>query len=994
MSGGTTISTSATKIEALQLQSSAYGVPITVTYGLTRASGNLLWYNGFKATAHTTSQSQGGKGGGGVTSQSTTYTYSSCVMMGLCEGAITGVPRIWKGKTVFGDAATTALAQLGLSLATGAVAQATWPYLTTSYASQAIGYSGLAYVYAQDYALDTNAALDNHSFEIQGLGAYAVAGVPDANPATIAADLLTNARYGAGYPSAKLASMTNWSDYCLAANILLSPAFDTQVQASEVITSLAQITNTAPIWTTGGLKMVPYGDTTITGNGATYTPNLTPVYDLNDDDFIAGSDGSDPIKVERKPQSDAFNCVHVEFLNRGVLDTAATTAAGHPMWTAYYNTEVATAEDSANIDAYGRRVAPTVQAHWICDAVVAQNVAQLVLQRLLYIRNSYHFNLPWTKVLLEPMDLVTLTDSGLGYNKLAVRLVDVGESEVGDLDVVAEDFPQGIAHAAANASQSSAGFQHNYAALPGSVSTPMFFEAPVERTTTGLEVYAAVIGLGANWGGCRVWVSYDGTNYKAVQYLYGGARYGALTGAVSAGNLPVAIKAGQLISGSAADAANLSTLCYIGGANPEYLAYTTAALTGANAYTLSGLNRSAFTTSGAAHAASDPFARIDDAIAKSGPMDLSMIGKTVYFKFTSFNIYNAAEESLAAVTAFPYVITGAMANLPPPPFDNFLILVQPDGTRQFNFSYATASPVDWMGAEIRYIGGTTATPDWNAMQPLQDTATFYTHSPVEANQPLAGVYTFAIKSVDLLSNLSSYVVRNVTLPDRRLGNVFDEFFEGTDGWLGTKTGCQIINGILESIDSTTWATAPATWAAFARWNTTPTSPITYVSPVRNFGTQLAAQVNAAVDADGTILLEIATSADNITWSAWGSASSPFSTRYLKIRLTVTANGTYPVPVVRSFNYQINAPLKTEYIDNLVLSSLTGVYRIGVGDIRIPLAGTYSLLKRTTPTIQDSTAGTWVATRIDNTLSPSPRWQFRLNGTLADPAFVDFYIEGI
>ena len=978
MSGGTTISTSDTRIEALQLQSSAFGVPITVTYGLTRVSGNLVWYNGFKATPHTTTQSSGGKGGGGVSSQSTTYTYSSCVIMGLCEGAITAVPRIWKGKTVLVDGATTALAQLGLSLATGTLGQATWSYLTTNYSAQALGYSGMAYVYVQDYQLASNASLDNHSFEVQGMGAYAVSGVPDANPATIATDILTNARYGVGYPSAKLASITAWSNYCLAANILLSPAFDTQVQASDVINNLAKLTNTAPIWTTAGLKMVPYGDTAMTANGATYTPNLTPVYDLTDDDFTPNGEGDDPIKVMRKPQSDAFNCVKVEFLNRNN----------------YYNIEVATAQDSANVDAYGLRVAPTVQAHWICDPVVAQNVAQLVLQRLLYIRNEYHFPLAWTRVMLEPMDLVTLTDSGLGYNKLAVRITEISESETGYLDVIAEDFPQGIAHAAIYSSQSSAGFQHNYAASPGSVNTPLFFEAPVDRTLTGLEVYAAVIGMGANWGGCRVWVSYDGTNYKAVQYLYGGARYGTLTGAISGGNLPVAINAGQIISGSASDAANLSTLCYVGGANPEYLAYTTATLTGANAYTLSGLNRSAFATSGAAHAASDPFARVDDAIAKSGPMDLSMIGKTVYFKFTSFNFYNAAEESLASVTAFSYVVTGAMANLPPPPFDNFLILVQPDGTRQFNFSYAAAAPVDWMGAEIRYISGTTSTPDWNAMTPLQDTATFYTHSPVEANQPLAGVYTFAIKSVDLLSNLSTYLVRNITLPDRRLGNVFDEFFEGTDGWLGTKTGCQIINGVLESIDSTTWATAPATWAAWTRWNTAPTSPITYESPVRNFGTQLAAQVNAVVDADGTILLEIATSADNITWSAWGSASSPFSTRYFKIRLTVTANGTYPVPQVRSFSYQINAPLKTEYIDNVVLSSLTGVYRIGVGDIRIPLAGTYSLLKRTTPTIQDGTAGAWVATRIDNSLSPSPRWQFRLNGTLADPAFVDFYIEGI
>jgi hypothetical protein len=44
-------------------------------------------------------------------------------------------------------------------------------------------------------------------------------------------------------------------------------------------------------------------------------------------------------------------------------------------------------------------------------------------------------------------------------------------------------------------------------------------------------------------------------------------------------------------------------------------------------------------------------------------------------------------------------------------------------------------------------------------------------------------------------------------------------------------------------------------------------------------------------------------------------------------------------------------------------------------------------------VQDSSGGEWTAVRVDNSLSPSPRWQFRLAGTLADPEFVDFYVEG-
>lgn len=332
---------------------------------------------------------------------------------------------------------------------------------------------------------------------------------------------------------------------------------------------------------------------------------------------------------------------------------------------------------------------------------------------------------------------------------------------------------------------------------------------------------------------------------------------------------------------------------------------------------------------------------------------------------------------------------------PPPSFDVFTVMVQPDGTRQYNFSYnaIAAQPVDWKGAEIRYVSGTFAAPDWATMTRLQDQTTYYTNSPVELNAPLSGTYTFACKSLDTTGNESAYLVRTITLPDRRLGNVFDEFYEHSAGWLGTLTGCHVQDGVLEANDATTWATLPATWDGWTRWNFAPTSPISYTSPVRDFGTVIAGQINSTVDADGTVVQELATSADGTTWSAWSSAAAPFSTRYLKLRLTVTASGPAPVPVIRAWGYQINAPMRSEYINDLVISSLTGSYRIGVGDIRIPLAGVYSVLKRTTPVIQDSSAGTWSYARIDQVLTYGPRWQFRLNGVLADPAFVDFIIEG-
>lgn len=731
--GGGTISTSETKIESLRLQSSTYGAALSVVYGVTRVPGNMLWYDGFKATPHTTTQ-RAGKGGGTKT-KSTTYTYSAHVAMAVAEGPIIGIPRVWRGKkqisggftaaqilnathsytvaggggsvtvtnsatwtntvAVFytatidqGDGTTTGpvylaegtdytvaggvytfgsawagvalsiqyqylsggsetgLASVGLTKFSGKVGQGTWSLLTSSYPSAAVPYSGIAYVAAADYDLGSDATVENHNFEVQGPLAYHLGStVADVDPALVAVDVLTNARYGAQFPAARL-NVGLWSRYCRAAGLLLSPALTEQTSAAEVLTKLGMLTNTAPVWSAGALKMVPYGDAALTGNGATYTPYTTALYDLDDSELLPGSGGGEPVIMSYKPRSDAWNHVRIEYMDRS----------------ADYNVAVAEAKDQADIDAFGIRSSDVIQAHWINDGTVARAVAQLILQRALYVRATYKFRLPWTFALLEPMDLVTLTDAGLGLSLAPVRILSIDEGDDGTLDIEAEEYPSGISATALYPSQGGAGFNANYNAAPGNVSAPVIFEAPAELTTTGLEVYAAVTGVGSNWGGCTVWVSLDGATYSQAGVLYGGSRYGTITGPVSAGSLPVSILTGQLVAASAADAAALSSLCYVGGATPEYLAHQGATLTGAGAYTLGGLVRAAYGTSSAsAHTTGDAFVRVDDGIGKSGPLALSMVGKTIYFKFTSFNIYGGSEQALADVSAYSYAITGYMA---------------------------------------------------------------------------------------------------------------------------------------------------------------------------------------------------------------------------------------------------------------------------------------------------------------------------------------------
>lgn len=343
--------------------------------------------------------------------------------------------------------------------------------------------------------------------------------------------------------------------------------------------------------------------------------------------------------------------------------------------------------------------------------------------------------------------------------------------------------------------------------------------------------------------------------------------------------------------------------------------------------------------------------------------------------------------------------------VPPENFDVFTVTMQPDGTREFNFAHTTTiPPVDLAGAEIRYTEGTVSSPAWTSMKPLRsDSVTttaqddgFYTRSPVETNLLLAGDYTFAIRARDTTRNLSTtplYI--SGTLPDRRLGNVLEEFNEGGEGWTGTKTNCLVVDGNLEATDSTTWATLPATWTAWTRWNYAPAASLTYMGPVRDLGIAVGASINATVDADGTVVQELRYSnvsgADVLT-QAWGGAGASFTARWFQMRITVTGTGPAPVAMVRAWKYSVNAAVKKEYLNDQVISTYTGGRRIGTGDVRIPVALTYGVIKRVSVVIQDGTATAWTWALLDKTTT-GPRVQFRANGVLTDPAYVDFYIEG-
>lgn len=634
-----TISNSEQRILSLQVQQSSQGLTLPVVYGRARVAGNLIWYGDFTTIETKTTTRQGGKGGGGVKQEDTSYTYEAAVMMALCEGEIKGIGRIWRDKEKF-----ESLSQLRLNLAKGGDEQPTWTHLQQpKHQAQAINYSGTAYIYSPNYELTKSAQIYSHNFEVIGKMGYS-SSIPDANPSEIISDMLTNQNYGCGFPAENLGDTSVYGVYCRAAGIFLSPVYSEQTEAQQNISELLEQTNSAAVFSQGRLKIVPYGDVKLSGNGAAYVPNLTPVYDLTDDDFIV-SGAEDPLTVERKTNADAYNQIQVEYLDRAND----------------YNIAVAEVKDQANIEQYGLRPKDAVKMHGICDAKVANHVAQLLLQRALYVRNEYEFKLGWKYCLLEPMDLVTLTDEGLGLDKTPVRIIEIEEDEEGVLTVKAEDFPMGAATATAYPTQPSLGYSADYNKSPGNAHAPVVFEAPLQLTGGEPQIWLATAG-GDMWGGTEVWISTDGDSYTRIGATNKKARFGSLSAPLASGavfdranTLNVEISAGQMTGGTEQDSRDLLTLCYVDG---EFLAYETAELKGVGRYTLGNLTRGAYGSNIDRHSAGSQFVRIDEAMFKYA-VPANWVGRTIWVKLVSFNVFGSGGQELAEVPAYSYTIKGA-----------------------------------------------------------------------------------------------------------------------------------------------------------------------------------------------------------------------------------------------------------------------------------------------------------------------------------------------
>jgi hypothetical protein len=812
---------------AMRIQRSVNGAAVPVVYGTTRLPGNLIWYGDFKATPVKSGGKSGGKGGmtgTGAKGQAGKTTYQASFAIGLAAGTIQGIGRVWD---TTGAADTPASIGGALAIMSGAAGQSPWSYLAANHPDQALGYSGLAYVGIANLALGESPSLPNLSFEAIGFGpaatpvawsvppgsrAWSVAYTPpsyaqppfaaiaavlktppvtanivfDTSPAFCIADLLTSTSYGAGLAPNLIGDLTQYATWCQAAGLAMSAALTESRDCRSILRDWLDATLADAFWSQGQIKIGAYADTPVTGTAAdgstiVFTPNLTPAMTIDDTLMLPGASDAGPLTVTRKDPAEVSNRFTVEYADRD----------------SDYNTVTVTADDTAHIAAYGLRPASDIQADFITVGATAQTVADLRLARETGVLATYEWRMRSPGELLEPFDIVAISDAALGLSALPVRVTEVEEEDDSVFHITAEDIPGVLSAMAARPLAAPAGAVSSANADPGNVNAPIVFEppAPLCLAGSGLEIWALISGAdSAQWGGCDVWVSTGQANYAYIGTSLGAARMGTLTAPLAAvtaaasgptydaaNTLAVDLSEsdGELISTDQASALALNSLCIVDG---ELIAYTTATLSGPNAYALTGLVRGAYGTQVAAHAAGAAFARVDGAQFRY-PITPDRIGQTVNFKFLSFNASGGGGQTLDEVEPYAYTILGSALASPLASVTGLATAYQAGLTTLSWNPVADPRPIDY---ELRL--GTV----WDTAQTLWRTST--------PQSPILGDGTYWVAAHFKIPNgrdIYSPVPAAIAIAGSALtSNVIATRDQAAEGWLGTCAGTQALGGKL------------------------------------------------------------------------------------------------------------------------------------------------------------------------------------------------------
>lgn len=632
----------------------------------------------------------------------------------------------------------TSTALLDYSLSQGGIGQSPWAYLSSTHPDQALGYSGLTTMQFEALQLGQSNSMPQMNVETIHAEYMAGGGIAGANPVDVITAILTDPRWGVGLDPSLIGDWTNARNFWQANGFFISLMQDTQSTAIAVINSILDAGQGTMFWSGGLLQLAVYGDTAVAGFGAIYEPDTQPVVEFDVTDFVAQG-GAEPIKVETEPQQNVFNRVKVGWKN-ALVD---------------YRDEVVTEEDTASINQNGLFEEGQQDFSFIRFVNIAQWAANLRLKRYTNIRDTFTWTVPTRyRTLLQPMKLVTVTWSHMGWNQKPLRILKIEESHAG-LALTLEEFPYGVANATLYPKLTAQAINANPALISPGDTELVALELPDQMNNyqgNTIRLYADPL-TPDNWGGAIIYWSGDNTNWKFLGELTSSVTIGTLGGSgmtvgtgdpdtqtitvVDANDVP-------LLSGTTFDFANQISLLAVIDSNVEIMAYLNATLVGDSTYHVDHFHRGLFGTTRASHSVGATVIEMGEQFLEF-QFPASFVGNTVYFRALSYNKLRGRLQDITDVSSLTVSLSGANPGL----FTN----------AQLN--------VPQSASMVQYTGGTTV----QLLKPAE-----------------AGAEQTTGKPVDILADGTNYMrtKQGITLtPDLPYNGDFETFADTTvvaDGW--------------------------------------------------------------------------------------------------------------------------------------------------------------------------------------------------------------------
>ena len=873
------------KISSFTVSTAEYGSTVPEILGTTRISPNVIYYDDFTAHEHRSSQ-KSGKGGGSRTT-TITYTYTVAVILALCEGQISGIGKMWKDKSLYqypnGD--------IGLTLFDGKADQKPWAYTAGKHPDKALAYSGLAYM-AGVIDLGDGGSMPSYNFEVKGKLLETGDGI-DVNPA----DYILYVLNKIGLGGIEIDGIENYRQYCKEADMLISTPSDKldAKAAREIINDIANITNAYIFWSNNRLKIVPRADRPV----GKWKPDKTIRYNLTPDDFIPQTGGV-CVSYSRKDSSEIYNRISVEFLNRANS----------------YEKEIVNYQDNDDIKEFGVRQASTMQAHYLYTKTRAVRLAEELCRKNKYERVKYTFKLDWAFCRLEPGDLVMLNDPLMGIENQPAMIDSATEGTDGIITFTAISRAKGVYSDAEYDVHENERPLIDFNPDPGVCEPPMIFQPPALMTNADNEVWIGTWGKTPNWGGCSVWVSDTNQYYKKLGTIDNRARYGTLTKPLNIEDtvLEMTLNQGSFTSVDAESAANGDTVLYVGG---EALSYETAELLEDGTWRLSGLVRGQFGSEADYHAPGARIARCDEAFLKSGLAN-SYIGKTIYFKFTAFNIFGGMEQSLADVLAYSF--KPVSVQIPPPDVEVLNVERMSSSIRRYWWKYTYPEPNDVAGFILKYTQGKEL--NWEAGIPVQEG--LITNQPYETQTVRPGTHAVMIKAADQNGNESkNFAYCLLEMGDLLQENVlFDKDF-GADHWADIQT-----SGLVLASDGYIHArNTSAMWHEAGRrlW----TKPTAYMwntdfaayEVTGEFIAPASGQLWLTTEIEGPAIVYyrqlLKGSTAEELWKQWSDKVLVQAGSTIQVKI-VAKNSSIQETIVKSLHAYIDVPDRQEHFENIAV----------------------------------------------------------------------------